>query len=266
MEEKIYPIMEYDGEEEGKISPFVSMRCNGLRERLRELGVHKAVIMFDFNEERYPILNQCEIIYNFVMAGATTPLYLYKDEKMLIVRCPLGSAAAAMTMEEVISLGVDTFVATGSSGCINEKVNGEHLFLVESAIRDEGASYHYLPPSREIALQQDVIKVIETIFVKNNVGYTKGKIWTTDGFYRETPSRIARRLKEGASAVDMECATLASVAKFKKVRFGQFVYFSDLVHSDTWDWKDFIKDSSTTNENNIFNYVLELAIKACKAL
>lgn len=69
----------------------------------------------------------------------------------------------------------------------------------------------------------------------SDVAATDGIVWTTDAFYRETPDKVARRLAAGAIAVDMEVASLASVAAFRGVDYGAAVYMADTLHSDEWD-------------------------------
>ena len=43
--------------------------------------------------------------------------------------------------------------------------------------------------------------------------YILGKVWTTDGFYRETRNNMEKRRAEGCIAVDMECASVMAAAQ-----------------------------------------------------
>ena len=63
----------------------------------------------------------------------------------------------------------------------------------------------------------------------------EGVVWTTDAFYRETRGKVERRISEGAIAVDMEVAALATVAAFRGIDYGAAVYMADTLHSDQWD-------------------------------
>lgn len=42
-----------------------------------------------------------------------------------------------------------------------------------------------------------------------SISYTEGKVWSTDGIYRETQSKMLARKAQGAIAVDMECSAIA---------------------------------------------------------
>ncbi len=91
------------------------------------------------------------------------------------------------------------------------------LIVVSSAIRDEGASYHYLPPIREVIANPLSVATLETAVKQKGWPYIVGKTWTTDAPYRETASKVALRKNEGCLTVEMEAASFIAVAEFRKV-------------------------------------------------
>ena len=46
---------------------------------------------------------------------------------------------------------------------------------------------------------------------------------------------MERRKKQGCVCVEMECASLAAVAKFRDVKFAQFFYVTDNLDGPVWD-------------------------------
>ncbi len=74
--------------------------------------------------------------------------------------------------------------------------------------------------------------------------YLLGKTWTTDGIYRETPGKIARRRTEGCLTVEMEAAAFFAVAHFRQVTFGQLLYCGDDVSGEEWDSRHWDKRAS----------------------
>jgi uridine phosphorylase len=82
-----------------------------------------------------------------------------------------------------------------------------------------GTSYHYQPPSREIAGDPATIKTVEKVLEDLGVPFVAGKTWTTDAPYRETRGKIAQRSEEGCLTVEMEAAAFLAVAAFRGVRF-----------------------------------------------
>jgi uridine phosphorylase len=116
-----------------------------------------------------------------------------------------------------------------------------HLIVPTSAVRDEGTSYHYLPPSREVAADPHAVAVIEQTLQRHGVAYVTGKTWTTDAIYRETPEKIKRRRAEGCLAVEMEASALFAVAQFRGVTLGQILYGGDDVSGLEWDGRGWDK-------------------------
>ena len=60
-------------------------------------------------------------------------------------------------------------------------------------------------------------------------------MWTTDGFYRETRNNMEQRKADGCIAVDMECASVMAVARFRGVPVYQFLYAEDSLDGGSWD-------------------------------
>jgi uridine phosphorylase len=56
-----------------------------------------------------------------------------------------------------------------------------HIVVPTAAVRDEGTSYHYLPPAREVAPTPRALDAIEAVLRENNHDYVRGKTWTTNG-------------------------------------------------------------------------------------
>ena len=116
--------------------------------------------------------------------------------------------------------------------------------VINSAVRDEGFSYQYIKPSREISADKEVISQITDYLQKNNIDYVVGKTWTTDAFYRETPKRIALRKKENCLIVEMEQAGMLAVAKFRNVKYGALIYGGDDLTKEEWDSRDWQKQTA----------------------
>ena len=206
-----------------------------------EQGVHSALIFFprDF-KKLTEITVHCKKLYDFKAASAISPVYLYKN-KFLIALCPLGGPSAANLMEELAYVGIDTFLACGTSGCLLDEYPKSKYFLPTVAIRDEGLSYHYLPASRTVETCKDFNNIIRKTLTAQKQSFIEGIVWTTDAMYRETPNRINRRIAEGAIGVDMECASLAACAQYNKLKFASLFYFTDLIQEETWQWKIYDK-------------------------
>jgi uridine phosphorylase len=115
---------------------------------------------------------------------------------------------------------------------------GHHAIVVTSALRDEGTSFHYLPPSREVVAESSVVAMLTAVVGKRGIPTVAGRTWTTDGLFRETPGRVARRRAEGCVTVEMESSALLAVAAFRQINFGQLLYAGDDLSGEVWDDRD----------------------------
>ena len=171
----------------------------------------------------------------------------------------IGAPMAAFVLEELIALGAHTVVACGGAGVLDREIGVGHLVIPTSAVRDEGTSFHYLPPSREIAQDAGMVAAIEATLDRNGIGYRRGKTWTTDAIYRETRRRVARRQAEGCVMVEMEASALFAVGAFRGVPVGQILYGGDDV-SGLGDW-----DPRDWDKHTIRERLFWLAAESCLA-
>ena len=117
----------------------------------------------------------------------------------------------------MIARGCRAFVACGGAGVLVPDVALGHVIVPSAAIRDEGTSYHYLPPGREVEPTRQAFDAIVATLERHHVPYVTGKTWTTDGLYRETRGKVERRVAEGCLTVEMEAAAFFAVAAFRGV-------------------------------------------------
>jgi uridine phosphorylase len=184
----------------------------------------------------------------------------FHGKTVMVVHPGIGAALAAASFEELISLRCGKFVACGSCGALKTGLHRGTIVIPASAVRDEGASYHYYPPSREIGMKPDIVRKLGKVLQKNGVNYEVGKTWTTDGFYRETKGKIARRKAEGCIVVDMECSALLAVAHYRNVPFGQFLMAADDASGEEWDARH------VENKLSFDERVFWLSVEACLSL
>ena len=203
------PILEFDDNPQAVIMPT----HEGLDLHLPE----KCVYAFLEDEiDRFAKTVGAEQVATFVSATKAYPVYVleHQGEKVCLAQAPVGSAPAAQFMDWLIGYGV--------------------------ALRDEGASYHYVAPSRYIEVDSRALTAIETVLKGKDIPYQEVMTWSTDGFYRETPDKVAYRIEEGCRVVEMECASLAAVAQLRDAVWGLLLFtadsLADLENYDQRDW------------------------------
>jgi uridine phosphorylase len=184
----------------------------------------------------------------------------YEGKTVLVVHPGIGAALAAGNLDQLIALGCRKFVACGSAGVMKPELKRGAVVIPEAAVRDEGTSYHYCPPSREIEMDRSVVRKLEAVLVKHSINYEIGKAWTTDGFFRETKGKVAQRTREGCIVVDMECSAFIAVANFRNVVFGQYLAAGDDVSGEEWDMR------YVDNAFSYYEKVFWLSVEACLSL
>jgi uridine phosphorylase len=222
------PILETKGlKEAGLIGPEIVLN----ESKTLPSHIDLALMVFDPSPDA-EVLRDCELLFTFVGASYKLPQYIYKNQ-IVLSYAPLGSAAAGGLLEELIALGIKRVIACGSSGLVGD-FDAKKFLLVDKAIRDEGLSYHYMEPSVYVETNSVLNETLKKSLITRGVSFEQGITWTTDAFYRETKSRIDVRKKQGAIAVEMECAGLCAVAKFRNIAFSQLLYFSDVLDQEVW--------------------------------
>jgi len=183
-----------------------------------------------------------------------------EDISIYVLLCPLGAPQAARMLEIMSAIGVDKFIVCGGAGTLDSSITGDKILLPTVAIRDEGTSYHYLPPAREVKIDEKVHRVITNVLKEEGVEFLEVKTWTTDASFRETPDKVALRQKEGAMTVEMECSAYYSVAQFKKLHCGQLLYAGDIVKKEGWDYRDW------HSKNDVRERLFDIAVKCVMKL
>ena len=183
----------------------------------------------------------------------------FNGRRLAVLHPRVGAPVSAAMLELMIALGARKFIACGGAGVLDSKIAVGHVIVPNSAIRDEGTSYHYLPPSREVAPHPRALAAIEKTLRRNGIEYIVAKTWTTDAILRETRPRMLARRREGCLTVEMEAAAFFAVAQFRRVQFGQILYGGDDLAGDEWDPRSW-------NRHQIRERLFELAAEACLSL
>jgi uridine phosphorylase len=85
--------------------------------------------------------------------------------------------------------------------------------VIERALRDEGTSYHYLPPARFAEADPALAAAVARALAGASTPVVLGASWTTDAPFRESASAISARQAEGIVSVEMEAAALLALGR-----------------------------------------------------
>ena len=255
MLQREFPILEFDGDR----NPFI--KPSNL---IKPINIAKRCVLCFFAEAIEKILLEFpnKIVANIKSEGFDFPVYEleYNYEKIALTQAGVGAPIAAAQIEELTALGCRKYIACGGCGVLQHEIAVGHLIIPITAVRDEGTSYHYIEPRREIVANERIVQVIESSMIEKKVPYIKAKTWTTDAFYRETPAKIELRKREGCITVEMESSAYIAVSQYNDVEFGQILYAGDNLGGEEWDLREWHKRA------DIREFVLRLALDVCQQI
>jgi uridine phosphorylase len=245
------PLLEFDPDPVGVLDPAISLAAK------RDTIPERAVMCF-YAEILEALPEEAEQVGTLEAAHGLHPIWRIRRHgtEIAVFHPGVGAPLAAGFLEEAIVTGARRVVACGGCGVLTPEVSAGDIVIPTSAVRDEGTSYHYLPPSREVEADADGVAAAVDLLTARGVPFTMGKVWTTDALYRETRRKVATRRSEGCIVVEMEAAAFFAVARFRGIRFAQLLYGGDDLSSGRWEDREWTVSPSRART---FNLAVELA-------
>ncbi len=144
-----------------------------------------------------------------------TELYIFShgNFRLGIIGCAVGGSFAVLVAEELFASGCELLISMTSAGQILEIGDPPYFVFIEKALRDEGTSYHYLPPAEFSSISPQLRLILDDAFANVSLKVYRGATWTTDAPFRETREAIEHCKSLGILAVDMEAAGLYAFAE-----------------------------------------------------
>lgn len=252
------PLVEGDHDRPGVIEPSAVVR---------PADVPRAAVVCFFQEVLGGLAaaDGTSTVARLVAEHGTHPMLeiSHRGERLAVFHPGVGAPLAAAFLEEAIALGVGAFVAVGGAGALTPDLPLGMPVVVDSAVRDEGTSYHYLPPERVVEADPAGVAALQATLADAGEAHRTGRTWTTDGVYRETRERVTRRVAEGCLTVEMEAAAFAAVARYRGVRFGQLLYAGDSLAGERWDSRRW--NSVSEIRERLFWLAADASLRLCGA-
>ena len=222
-----------------------------------------AVSCFSFVtfERMLALFPEAELLVEMKCASQRFPVYKVRcrDVELALYMSGVGAPQCVGQQEELYAMGAECLVLFGTCGVLDRNIADCSVILPISAMRDEGTSYHYAPPSDEIAVNVHHGALFRDLLAELHVSCVTGKCWTTDSMYRETREKTARRKATGCVCVDMECASVAAVARFRDREALHFFYAADNLDAEEWDERSLSNHANLDAKDRIAMIALEAA-------
>ena len=146
----------------------------------------------------------------------------------------IGAPAATNLAEELIAWGAKRLVLLSLAGGIQPDLAPGSLVVCDRAIRDEGTSYHYLEPARDVAASAALVARVSKALDARGLVHVTGTTWSTDAPYRETREEAAAFEREGVKTVDMESAGVFAAAQVRGASAASVLVVGDSLAGTRW--------------------------------
>jgi len=147
-----------------------------------------------------------------------------------IIARTIGGPYAVLVAEQLAAAGVELIIGLTSAGRVSPELPLPCLVAVTAAIRDEGASLHYLPAGRDVACPVPALPMLlERELAATGWAVRSGTVWTTDAPYRETRTQLELWAKQNVLAVEMQAASLFAFGAARGVKVSVVAMVSNAV-------------------------------------
>jgi uridine phosphorylase len=154
-----------------------------------------------------------------------------------IVPRTIGGPYAVLVAEQLWAAGAKLIVGITSAGRVSRDLPLPSIVIVDEAIRDEGTSLHYLAPSPSVLTP--TTKTVDLLMRELSTVspcVRRGRVWTTDAPYRETPEQLGAWADRGVLAVEMQAASLFAFARAREAQVAMVALVSNSVDQVTGDF------------------------------
>jgi purine-nucleoside phosphorylase len=182
-----------------------------------------------------------------------TDLYEFEHaaERFGIIGCAVGASFAVLLAEQLFASGCRFLVSMTSAGQLIQRGRLPYFVLIDRALRDEGTSYHYLPPSDFVAAEARLVEAAISVFASAAQPLYRGASWTTDAPFRETAKAIERCRALNILAVEMEAAGLYAFARARRKSVLCFAHVTNQMAVIEGDFEKGEADGSAASLNVI---------------
>jgi AMP nucleosidase len=189
---------------------------------LEEFGEYIILTNFDKYLYMFAEWNDTQVV------GSDKPMKSATANNITIINFGMGSSVAATMVDLLSAIKPKAVVFLGKCGGLKKKNNLGDFVLPIAAIRGEGTSNDYFPPEVPAMPSFALQKAISTTIREYNQDYWTGTVYTTNRRVWEHDAEFKDYLRKiRAMAIDMETATLFTVAFANEIPIGALLLVSD---------------------------------------
>jgi uridine phosphorylase len=194
---------------------------------------------------RLRLTGQARIFENWPCYHTRLDTFALAGQTVGIVGCAVGAPFAVLIAEELFASGCQLLVSLTSAGQITPAGPTPYFVIIDRALRDEGTSYHYAPPSEYAEADPSLVALAAAALTRQGQHFAVGASWTTDAPFRETAEAIAAARSKGVLAVEMEAAALYTFARRAGVKVLCLAHVTNTMGQNVQDFEKGESDGTT---------------------
>jgi uridine phosphorylase len=149
----------------------------------------------------------------------------YEGTELTICSTGIGGPSAAIAVEELARVGVETFIRVGTTGALQRDIDIGDMVVATGAAKEEGTTKRYesgtFPAVPDYGVLSALVDAAEASEGDESGGDVHvGPVVTDDAFYAETEAYVEEWEDAGLQCVEMEAATVFSLARRKGLAAG----------------------------------------------
>ena len=144
----------------------------------------------------------------------------YEGTPLTICSTGIGCPSAAIAVEEMHNVGVETVIRVGTTGALQRGIEIGDMIVATGAAKDEGTSKRYESATIPAVPDYDVLSALVDSSEARDEDVHVGPIASDDAFYAETDEYVNGWEAAGLLSVEMEAAAVFSIARRKGMRAG----------------------------------------------
>lgn len=229
-----YPLLKHSYEAQSVFTPENLIEAVKSTRNIQEINIPEICILEFDGDLTDKLKQQGELTHCTSWPCFHTDMWCWSQNDIHcgIIPRTIGGPYTVLVAEQLAACGVKVVIGLASAGRVNPALPLPSVVIADNAIRDEGASYHYLPPGKTVESTQSLIPFLKNSLDKLGEPVRRGLVWTTDAPYRETQEDLTRFAEMGALAVEMQAASLFAFGKYKNLPVALVAHVTNAIDHD----------------------------------
>ena len=144
----------------------------------------------------------------------------YEDTPLTICSTGIGCPSAAIAIEELNAVGVETVIRCGTTGALQSSIEIGDMVVATAAAKEEGTTKRYESAVYPAAPDYAVLSALVDAAEANDEDIHVGPIVSDDAFYAESDGYVDDWAAANLLAIEMEAAAVFSLARRKGMGAG----------------------------------------------